>query len=648
MPVEVGTLLRGRYRIDAALSAHAHGGVYRAYDLEADGLCMVKEHLSVTQAEFVAAARALLPLIHPNLADVIDHFSLDEGHHYLVLEYVRGESLTDRVARFGPLPEEEALMHMSQVLVALDYLHTRTSNLLHCDVNPSNIFITKDDLTVLVGYSIGGTVSSSTTATLVAPEHVAGTPEVASEVYAAGATLYFVLTGKIPGGHEGGWTDRFAIEPLSKVSTRVSRELIKVIEKSMQFRADYRYENIRELRKAIGRAAVRSRTWETEKLDDLDRAQGSSLAWGLSIITAAMIAGIGLLAFFNWDTLLIPPTQSPSTIVVIAGFQEPTATIRLPSPSGLPSATILPSSTPLPKATVHLVPSETLSPVNTLPHTPTLPPTATIRLPTNTPRPIATLGIGSTAIAAADGVTLVYVPEGEFLVGSHWSDPLAVEGERPQQLIYLPAFWIDQTEVTNAQYRKCVTVGLCSEPSRLSSATRKRYFRNSKYDEYPVIWVDWSQARDYCEWAGRRLPTDVEWEKAARGTDGRWYPWGDEPVDAMLVTGKARANFGTIMRDTTMVGTYQTGASPYGVLDMSGNVAEWVSDFYRSHYYQYAQWLTATLESEWRFRGGQHGVRNGSWNGSLVSIRAAHRGFSARDDYASHDLGFRCASTGNP
>lgn len=649
MPIQIGTVLRGRYRIDAVLSEHAHGGVYRVYDLETNDACVVKEFLYISKDDFTSAARELLPRIHPNLASVMGYFSLDEEHHYLVMEYVRGESLAELSSRLGALSEQEALARVSQVLVALDYLHTRTSSVLHCDVNPSNILITPEDLTVLVGYSIGGTLGPSATATLVAPEHMAGNPEVASDVYAAGATLYFALTAELPGRQEGGWTDRFSIEPLHRIDARLSLELSGVVEKSMQYRANDRYENVREFRKALGRVVARTEIGEEIRLEEDLHDQSAYLAWRLPVLIAALAIGMGVLAYSKWDLLLKSPDASPPTVVVVAKLPESSPTIIPPAPSEVPTSTIAPSETLTPTAVAQIIPSSTSRFTYTpLPSVTSVPSTATSLPPTETPRPTPTLGIGSTFISDDDGALLVYVPHGEFVVGSSWDDRLAMEDEHPQQIVYLSAFWIDATEVTNSQYQNCVIAGNCSPPMKVSSATRTRYFNNAEYDEYPVIWVDWLQATSYCEWAGRRLPTDVEWEKAARGTDGRKYPWGDEPANLLLVTGEARANFASISGDTTRVGAYPSGASPYGAKDMSGNVAEWVADFYRSHYYQYVQWLTATLEAPSRFRGGQHGVRNGSWNGSLINVRAAYRGFTAGNNYASHNLGFRCALTTLP
>ena len=199
--------------------------------------------------------------------------------------------------------------------------------------------------------------------------------------------------------------------------------------------------------------------------------------------------------------------------------------------------------------------------------------------PMGSPTPTETLGAGSLN-SPKDGMVLIYVSAGNFLMGSADADPNANTDEQPQHAVYLDAFWIDQTDVTNAMYAKCVQSGSCQQPSENSSYSRSSYYGNSEFDNYPVIWVSWHDATTYCKWAGRRLPTEAEWEKAARGTDGRIYPWGNGAPNSNLL------NYNNNVGDTTEVGSFVNGASPYGVLDMAGNVEQWVNDLYFASYYQ--------------------------------------------------------------
>lgn len=229
-----------------------------------------------------------------------------------------------------------------------------------------------------------------------------------------------------------------------------------------------------------------------------------------------------------------------------------------------------------------------------------------------------------------DGMQMVHVPAGEFIMGSLESE--GWEDERPQHTVYLDSFLIDKTEVTTAQYDRCVQAGACSLPDTKGYACT--YGAPNKQD-HPINCVDWSQAEAYCSWVGRRLPTEAEWEKAARGTDGRIYPWGNQMPSAAL------ANFDLKAEDTTPVGQYPSGASPYGALDMAGNVWEWVADWYDDQYYAQSTNEDPVGPSSGTYRV----VRGGSWDDAAPDIRVAYRsGYEPTPSTGRHDdLGFRCA-----
>jgi len=222
---------------------------------------------------------------------------------------------------------------------------------------------------------------------------------------------------------------------------------------------------------------------------------------------------------------------------------------------------------------------------------------------------------------------LMAVPQGEVEIGSEDGS----SDESPAHTVYIDAFWIDRTEVTNVMFGKCVAEGACTPPAKTSSETNPEYFGNPEFDDYPVIFVDWDQANTYCQWAGRRLPTEAEWEKAARGTDGRTYPWGREIICSY-------ANFSDCKSDTEKVGSYVAGISPSGALDMAGNVWEWVADWYEKNFYGVSPNHNPQGPPSGTFRV----LRGGSWGSNENVVRSSSRG---RDDpgYTSKRGGFRCA-----
>jgi eukaryotic-like serine/threonine-protein kinase len=253
-----------------------------------------------------------------------------------------------------------------------------------------------------------------------------------------------------------------------------------------------------------------------------------------------------------------------------------------------------------------------------------LPPTS---MPTITFTPTPLPGIGSTWVSPLDGMTMLYIPAGEFNMGSLQG----FDNEQPVHAVYLDSYWIDQTEVTTAMYQTCVAAGVCDPPHEADSNTRSDYYGNPQYADYPVINVDWNQANAYCEWRGARLPTEAEWEKAARGTDGRTYPWGEE-IDC------SRANFSTCVFDTDKVGSRPSGASFYGLFDMAGNVWEWLSDWLSDTYYQTSPYKNPQGPST----GEYHVQRGGSWGGDEPDVRSSYRNWF-RPDFWYVTIGFRCA-----
>lgn len=246
-------------------------------------------------------------------------------------------------------------------------------------------------------------------------------------------------------------------------------------------------------------------------------------------------------------------------------------------------------------------------------------------------------------------MTMIYIPAGNFTMGSDTGE----SDEGPAHEVYLDAYWIDRTEITNAMYALCVEAGACQPPIENGSYTRASYYGNSLFADYPVIFVDWEMANSYCQWAGARLPTEAEWEKAARGENAQTYPWGE----AWDVVSRKRLNFADKRnvemasdfsaddgyRDTAPVGSYPAGQSPYGVYDLAGNVWEWASDWYDPLYY---------LDSPQNNPAGpagpteeitQRSMRGGGWVAANEHVFHTYNRHGEEPTKYSSSIGFRCA-----
>ena len=221
-----------------------------------------------------------------------------------------------------------------------------------------------------------------------------------------------------------------------------------------------------------------------------------------------------------------------------------------------------------------------------------------------------------------DGVDMVYVPAGDFIMGTG-------VGSTPEKTVYLDGYWIYSTEVTNKMYAQCITTGNCAPPAQEVGAP---VHTNAQYGDYPVVGVTWDMAANYCDWAEAKLPTEAQWEKAARGEAGNVFPWGINPPSCSLL------NYKGCLGHTSGVIDYPDGRSLYGAFDMAGNVFQWVNDFYEEHAYD----SMPSRNPAGPASGNQHVVRGSSFEteASLLPSGVRH---PAAADYHNADLGFRCA-----
>ena len=248
-------------------------------------------------------------------------------------------------------------------------------------------------------------------------------------------------------------------------------------------------------------------------------------------------------------------------------------------------------------------------------------------------------GSAASSPIGRDGAPMVFIPAGPFPMGVPAGSRDGGRDEHPNHEVFLDAFHIDRYEVTNGRYLEFVRVTGHRKPQHPTNAKRNLWQSGMMPEtiaDRPVINVDWHDADAYCTWAGKRLPTEAEWEKAARGTDDRRFPWGDvEPTDRQLNYLQRWIGEKTLMP----VGSYEAGQSPYGVHDMAGNVFEWVADWYDPHYYAKSPGQNPKGPKS----GSRKVVRGSGWQSEAPTVRIFTR-FGSDPKERNESTGFRCAS----
>jgi len=231
------------------------------------------------------------------------------------------------------------------------------------------------------------------------------------------------------------------------------------------------------------------------------------------------------------------------------------------------------------------------------------------------------------------------IPCGCFEMGDHLG--AIISDELPVHTVCISAFEMDVHEVTNAEYTACVDAGGCTVPMYSGSYSRTSYYGDPLYVDFPVVWVDWYQAENYCTWAGKRLPTEAEWEYAARGgLSGSQYPWGNTIIGSDANYWHSGDPWDD---DTSEVGYYP--ANGYGLHDVSGNVWEWINDWYDRHYYEYCVDHGIINNPQGPASGTSRGLRGGSWYSPQGNLRVSDRDVN-NPDGEDNFIGFRCAGGG--
>jgi len=618
----------GKYRIIEEVGRGSFAAVYKAVDTTLErtvALKVLAPHLLWDPAfvqRFQREAKVVANLYHPNIVTIYE-VSQVEGVYFIAMQFLEGRTLSRVLEAVGPLPISAVQVILEQIATALDYAHAR--GFVHRDIKPSNIIVADDGRVTLTDF---GLVKAGEGTQLTASGVVFGTPEymspeqaegkaldARSDIYSLGVVLYEMLAGRAP--FVADTTPAVMYKrvheppPLEELPSDLSQGVAAVVEKALAKKREERYQSAEEMAGALA-AAVEAKAEPKVGRKEKLVARGSLPIWGWGSIAlvAALVIGVAIfLAIQGCEPTAMPmPAAQPATRTATV-----TATAIPMPPTDTPTSTSTPTKTPtlVPPTATPVVPTPTPTP---------LPPTNTpTNAPTNTPVPVSPTDT-PTPSATPD---MVYVPAGEFIMGSHQRS-----NEQPVHAVYLDAFYIDKTEATNAQYRACVEAGLCRAPT-ICDWGEPTYEDPSKID-HPVVCVSWNDAKAYCEWAGKRLPTEAEWEKAARGTDGRTYPWG-EGIDC------DRAQYSGCGGQTVPVGSKPKGGSPYGALDMAGNVWEWVADWYDSGYYSRSPERNPLGPDSGELRV----LRGGSWVYIPTSVRCAIRDWYIPDKRSS-GVGFRC------
>ncbi len=607
LPLAQGQILSNRYRIEELLGQGGFGAVYKAWDLNLERWRALKENLDASpeaQRQFKREAQILCDLAHPNLPRVIDHFVILDpsgggGSAYLVMDFVEGEDLEHRLARNGgPLPEAQVVAWLSQVCDALEYLHSQQPPVIHRDIKPANIKVTPAGKAVLVDFGIAKLFDPNLRTSVGARAYTSGysppeqygrgATDPQSDVYALGATAYHLLTGLLPPDSmdivSGGTVP---LPPAYQVNPKVSPQVSAAIECAMQINRANRWGSIAEFHAVLKPAPPAP----------LSGSQGA-----------------------NKTMVLVQP----------AATHERTALMEAAAPASANRKRLWPGmgSVGLSLAGVVLLGVviwglSSLSGVGRQTPTPAANIVSTMRVRITDPK----------------GVPMALVPAGEFQMGSE----NGADREKPVHTVFLDAFYMDVYEVTNTRYAKCVSAGACQPPTNSASYTRTTYYSDTQYADYPVIYVTREMAKTYCEWRGGGLPSEAQWEKAARGgLQGMDYPWGNEgPVCEKGAQNGAKFddNAGCNDTDTDPVGSYSPNG--YGLFDMAGNVWEWVNDWYSENYNNSSNGNNPTGPVS----GDLKVLRGGSWgDDDWHYLRVAVR-FGANLDNSFYTIiGFRCAA----
>lgn len=660
--------------------------VYKATDPNLKRTVAIKiihSHLS-ENPEFVRRfeqeAAAVAQLRHSNIMQVHD-FDHDGVTYYIVFEYVPGQSLNQKLqdlrAANQIMPLDEVVHIMTPLCNAVSYAHGQ--GMVHRDLKPSNVIINPAGQPILLDFGIAkilgddyvhtATGATVGTAQYMAPEQVLGEKvDHRADIYSLGVMLYEMAAGRPP--YEGNSAITVMMkhvnEPVPDVrlfNDDLPPVYNAILEKALAKNPNDRYNSANDLAAALQGSpdapaapiAAASAASVTEVLS-APPAETAEETAELAATAASAETSVVPPAAPSTTVESPPPSTSattvkplPSTAVSPPPPIEPAGKkSKLPLYAGIAVVAILllgiggffalrgnddSGANELAEATAVPALPPTTEPAVTEPAAteetvvlpePTAEPATDVPEPTAEPVPEETaVPTPTPTIEAPENMT--FIPAGSFLMGSSSGLP----DEQPEHEVALDAFFLDTFEVSNADYRACVADGGCEQPVLTNGFTRQNYFNDPAFDNYPVIGVRWTHANAYCQWAGKRLPTEAEWEYAASGPDNFTWPWGNQFDPALSAAGSP---------DTQPVDAFPDGVSPFGIFNMAGNVNEWVQDTYNPAFY-----ANSPAENPLNEAPGNRIYRGGSFDNEDGSFYTTSRRYNKTISTFDVDLGFRCA-----
>ncbi|MCB0192663.1 MAG: SUMF1/EgtB/PvdO family nonheme iron enzyme [Anaerolineae bacterium] len=606
----------GKYVLTEQLGQGGMAEVYKAYQTGLERHVAVKVmHRHLTQSadlvtRFQREAKSVGQLQHRHILQVID-FDIESGIYYLVMEFIQGQTLADYLAKKKALPVEEALHIAAQLVDALDYAHR--NGVIHRDIKPANVMLRNNNPNEMILTDFG-LVRLANEANLTVKGTLIGTPAYMapeafrgnsvnelSDIYSLGVVLYQMVTGNKPYSGD---------TPYAIITKQMNEELPP----PRQFKPDLPDVIEKLLLKALAK-------------DPAQRFQ-SAAEFQQAIQQAQMVVAHGSSPYSTqglpYQTTTPPPypnngsgSKSSQWLILAAGAGSVIFFIAIAV--GL-MLLVGPEITGAENAQAEDEPvSEQSDQVQSA--NPTAESGAVFEIISGE----GESDIGSES-AASTPINMIDISAGRFLMGSKFGE----RNEQPEHDVFVDSFYLDVYEVSNRQYRTCVTEGGCTLQAVADAASIQGYRDDPAFDGYPAVGVTWDQAVDYCQWLGKRLPTEAEWEYAASGPENQIYPWGNDFVPEFSAAGSD---------DLQPVDSFAPGISPFGMYQMAGNAGEWVLDVYDEAFYE-----NSPVQNPFSSTGGDQRVyRGGTFGSTDPGFYTTSRRFVENRSASKVWIGFRCA-----